>query len=122
MKANKYYTESKTLTFMNMEIDAKQCSVIKIAFTIDIRHILLAITCMSDDDIKQATRTSVEKQLRQELFYKGDSWSIGPMEYGEEGNHYNLRENLKEVLPIGKALFPEFFNTPNSVKFIKDLE
>ena len=121
MKATHHYTKNEPLEIMDMKINARSCTHIKISFTIDARHILLALTCMTDEDIKKASRKSVEEQLRKELFYKGEAWYLSPIDYGEDGNHHNLRDTLKEVLPIGKKLFPEFFDTPNSVKFIKDL-
>lgn len=121
MKATHSYRSDDALEIMDMKIDSKSCTHMKVSFTIDARHILLAITSMTEKDMKKATRNSVEKKLRRELAYQGERFYSSPIDYGEEGEHYNLNEKLKEALPLGKKLFPEFFNLPNSLKFIKDL-
>jgi len=121
MKSTHHYKADCPLEIMDTKIDSRSCTHMKVSFTIDARHILLAITCLMEDEIPKATRKVVEEQIRKELFYKGEAWYLSPIDYGEDGQHYNLSEKLKEVLPIGKKLFPEFFNLPNSLKFIKDL-
>ena len=120
MKATHRYRNQEQLEVMDTTVNSKACTHIKVSFTIDARHILLAMTCMTEDGLKKASRKSVEKQLRIELFFRGEAWYFEPIEFGEEGNHYNLRSKLKEVLPLGKKLFPEFFDTPNSIKFITE--
>ena len=114
MKSTHHYKADCPLEIMDMKIDSQSCTHMKITFTVDARHILLAITCLMEDEIPKATRKMVEEQLRKELFYKGEAWYTSPIDYGEDGQHYNLSEKLEEVLPIGKKLFPEFFNLPNS--------
>lgn len=121
MKSTHHYKANCPLEIMDMKINSQSCTHLKVSFTIDARHILLAITCLTEEGLKKASRKSVEEQIRRELFDRGEGWYLSPIDYGEEGNHYNLSEKLKEALPIGKKLFPEFFDTPNSVKFIKDL-
>jgi len=121
MKATHHYKSKDALEIMDMKIDSRTCTHMKVSFSIDARHILLAITCMLDDEIKKATRKSVEDQIRSELFYRGEGWYTSPIDCREEGDHYNLSAKLNEVLPVGKKLFPEFFNLPNSLKFIKGL-
>ena len=122
MKSTHRYRSDEPLEIMDTRIDSKACTHMKVSFTIDARHILLAIASMTENDIKKATRNSVEKQLRRELFFNGERFYAAPIDGGEDGEHYNLSKKLEEVLPIGKELFPEFFNLPNSLKFIKDLE
>jgi len=121
MKANRHYTSKDHLEIMDMKIDTQSCAHIQIKFLIDARHILLAITCLTEEEKEKPNRKFIELQLKRELYYKGESWYLSPMDYNEEGEHYNLKEKLKEALPIGKKFFPEFFNIPSSIKFIKDL-
>ena len=118
MRATHHYTHLDTLEIMGTKIKNKNCGKVKVEFTIDARHILLAITCLHNEE---PTRKNIEARIKRELFFKGESWYVSPIDFDEEGEHYNLREKLKEALPIGKKLFPEFFDIPNSIKFIKDL-
>ncbi len=119
MKANRHYTNQESLKIMDTVIDSRACAKMQVTFTVDARHILLAITSLREEEQATATRKQVEDQLRQELYYCGERYYLSPIDYNEEGEHYNLRENLEKVLPIGKRLFPEFFNLPNSVDFIR---
>lgn len=120
MKANRHYTELENLEIMDMKIGSKACCHVQVNFTVDARHILLAITELTTDKLNKITRKMVENELKRQLEMKGENWYISPIDYGESGDHYNIKEKLQEALPIGKKLFPEFFDTPNSVKFIKD--
>jgi len=120
MKANRHYTQKDKLEIMDMKIASSACCGIKVEFLIDARHILLAITELNDEELKKVSRAMVEKELKRQLEMKGENWYISPIDYGESGDHYNLKEKLQEALLIGKKLFPDFFDTPNSVKFIKD--
>jgi len=119
MKANRKYTQKDKLEIMGITINSKKCCNIKIEFTIDARLILLAITGLSEADFKNPSREKIEEQIRYDLHSKGENWYFSPIELGEDGGHYNLKENLEKALPIGKKLFPEFFDTPNSIDFIK---
>ena len=118
MKPTHHYTKMDNLEIMGTTINNLSCGKVRVEFTVDARHILLAITSLHEEE---PTRKNIEARMKRELFYKGEAWYLSPLDYGEEGEHYNLREKLKEALPIGKKLFPEFFDTPNSVKFIKGL-
>ena len=93
----------------------------KVEFLIDARHILLAITCLNDEDLKNPSRKKIEDEIKHQLFRTGENWYISPIEFNEEGEHYNLREKLQDAVPIAKKLFPEFMGIPQSIKFIKDL-
>lgn len=120
MKANRHYTEQKgKLNIMETKIDSKVCCKVAITYTVDARHILLAITCLTSED--NPSRKTIEKVLKDQLSYSGEGWYDSPINYGEEGSHYNLREELKKAVPIAKKFFPEFMGVPNSIKFIKDL-
>ena len=105
---------------MDMKIGSKACCHVQVNFTVDARHILLAITELTPDKLNKITRKMVEEELKKQLWMKGTDWHDAPINYGEAGNHYNLREELEKALPIGKKLFPEFFGVPNSIRFIKD--
>jgi len=121
MKANRRYKSKDILEIMDTKIASQKCCRLKITFTVDARHILLAITSLTEDDKKIATRKMIEEQLRRSLFDSGERWYISPIDYGESGEHYNVRSELEKALPIGKEFFPEFFDIPQSIKFIKDL-
>jgi len=121
MKANRHYLGMDHLDIMGTKINSQKCGYIQVKFLIDARHILLAITSLPEEDKKNPNKKMIIDQLKRELKYAGEGWYISPIDYGEEGSHYNLKENLKKALPIGKKFFPEFFELPNSVKFIKDL-
>lgn len=121
MKATRYYNSKDELEIMDMKIASSACCKIKVEFLIDARHILLAITELNDEELKKVSRKMVEKELKRQLEMKGESWYTSPINDGEEGNYFfNLKDNLEKALPIGKKLFPEFFDTPNSIKFIKE--
>lgn len=119
MKANRTYTKMDKLEIMDITINSKKCCNIKMEFLVDARHILLAIAELNDEELKRVSRAMVEKELKRQLKTRGENWYISPIDYGESGDHYNLKEKLQEALPIGKKLFPEFFDTPNSIDFIK---
>jgi len=126
MKANRYYDSKDPLEIIGMKVDSNSCCHVNISFTIDARHILLAISyemCGEDEEenVAKLTRKGIEDILKRQLFLAGERWYTSPIDYGEEGEHYNLKENLEKALPIGKKFFPEFFNVPNSIKFMKDL-
>jgi len=121
MKANRHYPGKDYLDIMDMKIDSQSCAHIQIKFLVDARHILLAITCLTEEEKENPNKKMIIDQLKRELFYRGESWYLSPIVYAEEGGHYNLKENLEKALPIGKKFFPDFFDVPNSIKFIKDL-
>ena len=118
MKPNRYYKDKQNLEVMGVKINSYQCCNIQITFTIDARHILLAITELLDNE--KQTRTNIIKRLKKELFYKGESWYLSPLEYSENGQHYNLKERLKEAVPLAKRLFPEFMGE-QAIDFIRKL-
>lgn len=119
MKANREYTCKDPLKIMDMKIDSSKCCNVQIKYTIDARHILLAITGISGKE--EITRKEVEEEIKHQLYMRGEDWYMSPIDYGEEEHlHHNLEENLEKALPLAKKLFPEFFNFPNSIKFIKD--
>lgn len=121
MKGNRRYKAKDPLEIMDMKIHSQVCCRIKVEFLIDARHILLAITSLSDEDLKNPTRKKIEDELKYRLHNSGEAWYLSPIDYGEAGEHYNLSEKLKEALPIAKKFFPEFMELPQSVKFIRDL-
>ena len=122
MKANRHYKSKNELEIMGTKIKTQACGRVKIEFLIDARHILLAITCLTEEDKLKPSRKLIEERLKGELFIRGESWYLSPIDYDEEGEHYNLREELKKAVPIAKKFFPKFMNVPNSIKFIKDLD
>jgi len=122
MKANRHYRNmSEPLEIMDTKIDSNKCCHVNIRYTIDARHILLAITCLTEKEKENPTRKMVEEQLRRSLYDSGERWFLSPIDYNEEGEHYNCRENLKKAVPTARKLFPEFMDLPTSVKFIRDL-
>jgi hypothetical protein len=121
MKGNRRYKEKDSLEIMDMKINSRVCCRLKVEFLIDARHILLAITCLTDEDLKKPSRKKIEEELKHRLHEGGEGWYISPIDYGEDGEHYNLSEKLREALPIAKKFFPEFMELPQSIKFIRDL-
>ena len=116
MKANKYYTKKNSLELLGTKIPSNKCGSLSIKFTIDARHILLALH--DSEDLDCITRKDVEKKLRDELFYYGENWYASPFEGDEEGNyHYGITDKLPFLLEIGQKLFPEFFGVPQSVNY-----
>lgn len=122
MKANRHYKSKDKLEIMNMKIDSRACCYVTVKFLVDARHILLAIIELTEGEKEKISRAIIEKELKRQLELKGEDWYDAPINYGEGRNHhYDLNKELEEALPIGKKFFPEFFDTPNSVKFIKDI-
>jgi len=121
MKANRSYRSKDPLEIMDTKIASSKCCHIQIQYTVDARHILLAITCLTEEDKKNPTRKMIEEQLRRSLFDSGERWYLSPIDYNEEGEHYNCREELEKAIPTAKKFFPEFMELPASVKFIRDL-
>jgi len=121
MKANRQYNSKDALEVMDIKIDSRSCCHVNVSFTIDARHILLAITCLTKEEKKKPNRKMIEDRLKRDLFLSGERWYTSPIDYSEEGEHYNVKEELKKALPTGKKFFPEFFNLPQSIKFMKDL-
>lgn len=121
MKANRSYRSDDPLQIMDTKIASKKCCHVQIRFTIDARHILLAITCLTEEEKKNPTRSMVEEQLRRSLYDNGERWFLSPIDYNEEGEHYNCREELEKAVPTARTLFPEFMDLPTSVQFIRDL-
>jgi len=123
MKANRTYRNNskELLEIMDTKIDSNSCCHVNVRFTIDARHILLAITCLMEAEMAKPNRKMIEERLKRELFQSGERWYTSPIDYSEEGEHWDVKEKLKKAIPIGKKFFPEFFNVPNSVKFMKDL-
>jgi len=120
MKANRRYTQMDRLEVRGTEILTNKCGHVRINFTVDARHILLAITCLTEEELQNPSRAIIEERLKRELWYKGESWYTSPFDYDEDGQHYNLKENLEKAVPIAKKFFPEFMDVPNSMKFIKE--
>jgi len=127
MKANKYYPSCESLEIFEIDVKNTSCCDFRVTFSIDCRHILLAIAeILTHNEIQEIQETitvkRVKDHLRRELFYNGESWYCGAIDYGETSNFSSdIKEKIIEALPIGKKLFPSFFDIPNSVKFIKDL-
>lgn len=122
MKANRHYTNCNDgLPIMGMSIKAKSCTRVSIDFTIDARHILLALVELGKDKYNTATRAEVEREIRSQLRYMGEDWYAYPINYGSCGNRFtsDLDEELRKVLPKAQTLFPEFFDM-NSLDFIKN--
>lgn len=129
IKANKYYVNIDDLFLdKNNSIKSNQCTEISIKFTVDARHIVLAILEMftfepvSDKDctlktvIPNPSKKNVEKELRKQLMYQGDKF-LDRIESGLE-EYCNIDEILPEAIKIAQRLFPEFMGVPNSMDFI----
>ena len=120
MKANKYYTSIEEL-YIDAEhsITSNQCTEISIKFTVDARHIVLAIM---DIEIgngrgKEPTKAEVEKELRLQLLWEGQRYE-NRTESGLDYHYNDLDKSIPRAIRIANKLFPEFMGVPNSIDFI----
>jgi len=122
MKANKYYTKMEEL-YINDEhsIPSNQCTEISVKFTIDARHLVLAILDidMGNRGGKEPTRAEVEKELRKQLNWEGQRFE-DRIESGLSSYYCDLEKTLPRAIKIAQGLFPEFMGLPNSILFMKD--
>lgn len=121
MKANRNYTQRQSIEFLDITIPSNRCTALKIRFTIDAKHILLAIVELLDKDKEKATRKMIEDKIRQMLSLKGRGITDCIDIYQDKDTDDDLREKIKEALPLGEKLFPEFFGVSNAVRFINNI-
>ena len=118
MKPNRKYTNTQNLKIMGISINSNICTRMNIRFTIDARHIALAIVDLMILDEK-ITKKRIENRIKDNLFDYGENWYISPIDYSENGNHFHsLEKSLPKAIEIGKLHYPDFFGTENSIKFI----
>jgi ABC-type branched-subunit amino acid transport system substrate-binding protein len=111
-------------------VPSKACTKMQVTFTIDARHILLAIAdliiCTWEDgkgyqicNRKKISKKAIEDKIRDNLHYKGTY----PVEYEDRFSEEERDEDLlNKVVRIANELYPEFMGVSNAVDFITKLK
>jgi len=132
IKQTHHYTKQDDI-YLNDEhtIKTNNCGHIQVKFTVDARHLALAIMELIEGDydfgsdtggeyhitVPKLSRNKVEEELRKQLLWNGERFQ----DILEAGLDEMNTRKLPYAIDVGKKLFPEFFNVPNSIKFMKDL-
>jgi len=132
IKQTHHYTKNDEI-YLNDEhsIKTDKCGHIQVKFTIDAKHIILAIMELIKGEydygtdtggeynitVPKLSRCQIEKELRQQLLWNGERFQ----DILEAGLDEMNTQKLPYAIEVAKKIFPEFMDVPNSVKFIKDI-